>query len=58
MALLVEELKELWDGISVPLTVPSEGNVVIRLAIICIACDIPAVRKMCGFAGYSACLGC
>lgn len=58
MAPLVEELKELWDGISVPLCVPIKGNVVIRLAVICVACDIPAVRKLCGFAGHSACLGC
>ena len=58
LAPLVEELKELWDGISVPVSVPTKGNVVIRLAVICVACDIPAVRKMCGFAGHSACLGC
>lgn len=58
LAPLVEELKELWDGITVPVSVPIKGDVVIRLAVICIACDIPAVRKMCGFAGHSACLGC
>ena len=55
---LVDELKELWDGISVSISTPVKGDVVIRLAVICVACDIPAVRKMCGFAGHSACLGC
>ena len=58
LAPLVEELEELWDGITIPVSVPTKGNVVIRLAVICVACDIPTARKMCGFAGHSACLGC
>ena len=32
--------------------------VVRRLAVVCAACDIPAVRKMCGFAGHSGTMGC
>ena len=40
---LVDELKELWDGMSVPISTPVKGDVVIRLAVICVACDIPAV---------------
>lgn len=30
----------------------------IRLALTCVACDIPASRKVCGFLGHRAKLGC
>lgn len=30
------------------------SSVVVRLAIICAACDIPALCKLSGFAGHSA----
>ena len=33
-------------------------NVLVRGALLCIACDIPACRKVCGFLGHSATLGC
>lgn len=55
---LVEELNDLWNGISVTIGTSPKRTVMVRLAVMCIACDIPAVRKMCGFAGHSACLGC
>ena len=29
-----------------------------KLALMCVACDIPAARKVCGFMGHSANLGC
>ena len=29
-----------------------------RLALMCVACDIPAARKCCGFKGHSANYGC
>ena len=47
---LVEELKEGWDvGFNV---VTSENvTVTIRVALTCIACDIPASRKVVGFLG-------
>ena len=32
--------------------------VTIRLALSCVACDIPASRKVCGFLGHTATLGC
>ena len=38
---LVDELQELWQG-------------VIRAALICTACDIPASRKVSGFVGHNA----
>lgn len=56
---LVEELKEFWEG--VVFSVPVHGttmNIRVRLALTCIACDIPASRKVCGFLGHAATLGC
>lgn len=53
---LVEELKQGWKGFSV---MTSEGvQVNIRVALSCIACDIPASRKVCGFVGHNASLAC
>ena len=28
------------------------------LALLCIGCDVPASRKLCGFLGHSATMGC
>jgi len=53
---LVQELLELWDGVR--LNVASCGDAVVRAALICLSCDIPATRKVCGFAGHSASMGC
>ena len=53
---LVEELKDLWEG--VPISLASKETVIVQLAVVCIASDIPAVRKLCGFASHSATLGC
>ena len=36
----------------------SQTFITIRMALICVMCDIPATRKVCGFAGHSACYGC
>ena len=33
-------------------------EITIRLALSCISCDIPATRKVCGFLGHNARLGC
>ena len=57
LAPIVEELQELWKG--VPILLGSMNKtVIVRLAVICIACDIPAARKICGFAGHMATLAC
>ena len=53
---LVDELKEFWIGVSTKIF--DEINVTVRIALICVACDIPAVRKTCGFVGHRAILGC
>ena len=53
----VEELKQGWErGFAVT---TSEGvQVRIRVALTCIACDIPASRKVSGFIGHNASLAC
>eukprot|EP00111_Clytia_hemisphaerica_P009347 TCONS_00027435-protein len=53
---LVCELKEAWtDGFILKL-----GNAfkTFGLALLCIGCDIPACRKLCGFLGHAAVKGC
>ena len=53
---LVEELKEFWHGVEIPLL--NTRSVVVKLALTGISCDLPAVCKVCGFAGFSSILGC
>ncbi len=53
---LVSELLTLWDGVS--FITHDCGTQVIRCALICIGCDLPAGRKACGFLSYTANLGC
>ncbi len=54
---LVSELLSLWnDGIVC--NVLESGPQVIRAALLCVACDLPAGRKTCGFLSYVANLGC
>jgi len=57
LAPLGEDLKEAWlNGIKVKTCNGSE--IIIRLALSCVACDIPASRKVCGFLGHNVELGC
>ena len=44
---LVNDLLTLWDGVEMSLHDNSKHN--IRAALLCIACDIPAGKKVCGF---------
>jgi len=53
---LVDELKEFWEGVD--LQTSEHTFLRVRIALICISCDIPAVRKACGFVGHRATLGC
>ena len=53
---LVDELKEFWSGVQI--TLSSEKNITACICLICVSCDIPAVRKVCGFLGHQARLGC
>ena len=52
---LVNELLILWDG-----DMFNIGNQTrkFRCALLCVACDMPAGRKTCGFLAHSANLGC
>lgn len=52
---LVEELKQLWDGVVME---TPDGSVIVRSALICISCDIPAARKVCGYVSHNAFRGC
>ena len=57
LKLIVDELKELWDGFTVNVFSASR-SMGIRTALLCVACDLPASRKLGGFLGHSANLGC
>ena len=54
---LISDLLELWSGIE--LNVRSFNcKMKIRCALVCVACDLPAGRKTCGFLSYNARFGC
>ena len=56
---LVNELRDLWTGVAMQVhTVTGLSSTVVRCALLCVACDLPAGRKVCGFLGHSAKLGC
>ena len=54
---LVDELMLLWQGVEFNIHSSNEKKC-IRCALLCIACDLPAGRKTCGFLSYNAHLGC
>ena len=37
---------------------PNCGPTIVRSMLICVACDIPAARKVCGYVGHNALRGC
>ena len=54
---LVADLLKLWDGLD--MKIGSLDYVEkIHCALLCISCDLPAGRKICGFLGHGARLGC
>lgn len=54
---LVLELQEFWmQGVCV--LSPENIPVCVKLALSCVTCDIPAIRKVCGFLSHNASLGC
>ena len=56
---LVEELNSLWIGIKCIANINKQDiTVTVRAALLCVACDLPAGRKVCGFLGHNAALGC
>ena len=54
---LVEELKQGWEY-GFPATTSENVKVNIRVALSCVACDIPTSRKVSGFVGHMASLAC
>ena len=53
----VSELRALWQGVRLSTslsTIPLQ----FRVTVLCTSSDIPATRKLCGFKGHSAELGC
>ena len=56
---LVGELKEFWNpGVRLHTAESPKYKLLFQSALMCVACDIPAARKCCGFKGHSANLGC
>lgn len=55
---LVQELTSAYKGWIIPTKHSIMRSVCIWLCIGCVVCDIPATRKLCGFLGHSARLGC
>ena len=53
---LVNELNQLWKGIT--LKNCFDHPVLVRAALLCCSCDVPAARKVCGFCGHRAKKGC
>ena len=49
LALIVDELEFLWDGITLNRTYEYQGGKYIRAALILISYDVPAARKICGY---------
>ena len=54
---LVSDLLQLWSGVE--LKQPgTDVTAMFRCALLGVACDLPAARKVCGFLSFSANLGC
>lgn len=54
---LVKELKTFWGGVELHIANMPVSKVV-RCALVCASCDLPAGRKVCGFLGHMAKYGC
>lgn len=54
---LVHKLKNAWES-GMVLSTDQNATVTLRLALACVSCDLPASRKVSGFLGHNARLGC
>ena len=52
---LIDDLQALWAGVTININGKKKT---IRAAISCLACDVPAARKVGGFIGYNGRYGC
>ena len=55
---LVKELNYLYEGITVKTPTSFLSLTSVRAILVAIICDLPATRKVCGFANYNAVRGC
>ena len=53
---LVDDLKKLWKGVQ--MITYCGVPVLVRAALLFVGCDIPAARKVSGFVGHRATMGC
>lgn len=56
LAPMVSDLLRLWSGI--PLKISGSSQMVVKVALLGLSCDLPAGRKVAGFLSFSANLGC
>jgi hypothetical protein len=54
---IVTELKALWKGVPIQTSL-SPIQLTYRAALLCVAADLPAARKACGFKSHAAKKGC
>ena len=54
---LVKEMKVLWNGVYLKSSL-CRLPLRFRAAIVCISCDVPAARKLCGFKSHNSHRGC
>ena len=54
----VNELNGLWKGIRLKTSLSAVPLRVVAALCLCVAADIPATRKVCGFVGHSASRAC
>ena len=54
---LVSDLLQLWSGVELKRP-GTDVTAIFRCALLGVACDLPAARKLCGFLSFSANLGC
>ena len=52
---IIDDLIDLWNGISIS---SSDGTQCMRAALLAVAADLPAIRKVTQFLGHKADLGC
>lgn len=52
----VNEMLDLWNGIV--MNTRQGLDILVRGALLCCGCDVPAARKVCGFLGHQALRGC
>ena len=55
---LVDELNILWNDGIYEFEHGSSVQHLFRAVLLCVGCDVPAARKVCGFTGHASCKGC